>query len=338
MAKITRRERVWQAIQHQRTDIIPYHIFYTTPVETQLVKYFGEKDIEQVLGNHIAKQRIRLPDVEIKPGFWRDEYGVVWNRTIDKDVGVVEDRIIKTRVLKDLDLPAPDDPSRLKMFEEFVQRNPDRFRLISLSNALFERAWSLRGMEELMIDMIEAPEFVNELMDYITDYHLQEIDVALRYNIDGISISDDWGTQNGLMFGPRLWRKFIKPRIAKMYSRIKEAKKATFTHSCGKVQSILNDLTEIGLDVFNPFQPEVMDVYEVKKQFGDKLAFFGGVGVQSILPYGTPKEICNEIQRLINEIGAGGGFIIGPSHAISEDVPIENIIAMVEAFKKTNEV
>ena len=333
MAKMTQRERVLHAVQHRTTDVVPYHTFYTLPVQEKLRQYFGTEEIEQALGNHIAKLRIRLPDVEIKPGFWRDEYGVVWNRTIDKDIGVVEERLIKNRALIDLDLPAPDDPLRLQMFEEFIQKNPDRFRLVSLSNALFERAWSLRGMEDLMIDMIEAPGFVDELLDYITDYHLQEIDAALRYDIDGISISDDWGTQTGLMFGPRLWRKFIKPRIAKMYSKIKGAGKVTFTHSCGKVQSILNDLIEIELDVFNPFQPEVMDVYEIKRQYGDKLAFFGGVGVQSILPNGTPKEIRNEIKRLINEIGKGGGFIIGPSHAISGDVPIENIIAMIDSFQ-----
>jgi len=332
MGALTPRERVWLAIQHEETDFVPFHIFYTVPARVQLVAHFGTEDLERVLENHIAKQRIRLPDVEVQTGHWRDEYGVVWNRTLDKDVGVVEDYLLKNKSLKDLDLPAPDDPLRLQTFERFVRDNPDRFRLVSLSNALFERAWSLRGMENLMIDMIEAPEFVNELLDYITDYHLREIDVALRYDIDGISISDDWGAQTGLLFGPRLWRKFIKPRIAKMYARIKEAGKATFTHSCGKVQSIFPDLIEIGLDVFNPFQPEVMDVYEMKKQFGDRLAFFGGVGVQSILPHGRPKEVRAEIYRLIDEIGKGGGFIIGPSHAMPGDIPIENMIAMIEAI------
>jgi uroporphyrinogen decarboxylase len=332
MNSMTHQERVWAAINHQQTDIVPYHIFYTMPAREKLQAYFGADSLEDKLGNHLAKLRIRIPDVEVKPGCWRDEYGVVWNRTIDKDVGVVEDYRIKTRKLIDLNLPAPDDPRRLAMLEKFVTQNPQRFKLVSLSNALFERAWSLRGMEDLMVDMMEAPDFVDDLFDYITDYHLQEIDVALRYGIDGISISDDWGTQTGLMFSPRLWRKFIKPRIAKLFDRIKAAEKAKFAHSCGKIQTIFDDLIEIGLDVFNPFQPEVMDVYAIKEKYGEKLAFFGGVGVQSILPYGTPEEVQAEIQQLIEKVGQGGGFIIGPSHALPGDVPLENMLAMVEAF------
>jgi len=102
-------------------------------------------------------------------------------------------------------------------------------------------------------------------------------------------------------------------------------------HSCGKVQSLFPELIEIGLDVFNPFQPDVMDVYEMKRLYGDRLAFYGGMSVQRILPHGSPQEVRAEAMRLMQEIGRGGGFIIGPSHHMPGDIPVENMVAFAEA-------
>jgi uroporphyrinogen decarboxylase len=111
---------------------------------------------------------------------------------------------------------------------------------------------------------------------------------------------------------------------------VKRAGKAVLIHSCGQVQELFPDLIESGLDVFNPFQPEAMDPIEMKQRFGDKLTFFGGVSVQSLLPFGTPQAIRAETRRLMDAVGRGGGFIIGPSHDIPGDVPIENIVTFIE--------
>ena len=109
---------------------------------------------------------------------------------------------------------------------------------------------------------------------------------------------DDWGQQTGLLFGRRLWQRFIKPRITQLYGAVKRAGKAVLIHSCGQVQELFPELIEAGLDVFNPFQPEVMDPYEMKRQFGSRLAFLGGVSVQKLLPFGTPQQIRDEVRRL----------------------------------------
>ena len=106
-------------------------------------------------------------------------------------------------------------------------------------------------------------------------------------------------------------------------------------HSCGKVQQLFPDLVEIGLDVFNPFQPDVMDVYEIKRQYGDRLAFYGGMSVQGLLPHGTPQEVRNEARRLMDQVGRGGGFIIGPSHHMPADIPVENMVAFIEAVRES---
>jgi uroporphyrinogen decarboxylase len=334
MTSMTPRERIWAAIRRQQPDRTPYHFGCTIPARQKLQAYYGVTDLDQFLDNNLVKYKTRLPHVEIRPGFWQDEFGVVWNKTVDKDIGVPETYLLKGRSLDGLALPDPDNPERYAGLPAFIEAHPDRFRLVSHGFSLFERAWSLRGMVELMVDMLEAPEWVDELLDAINDYNLAVIERMVQYDIDGVIFGDDWGQQRGLLFGPDLWRRFIKPRIARMYRIVKQANKAVFIHSCGKVQELFPELIELGLDVFNPFQPDVMDVYEMKRQFGARLAFYGGMSVQNLLPYGTPEQIRAEAHRLMAEIGRGGGYIIAPSHDMPGDIPVENMVAFIEAVRQ----
>ena len=131
----------------------------------------------------------------------------------------------------------------------FTAAHAGDFRYVSIPFSLFERAWSLPGMADLMVDMLDAPEFVDELLDAITDFNCAILDEVLRYDIDCVKFGDDWGQQTGLIFGARLWRRFIKPRLARMYGMVKRAGKTVFIHSCGWVQELLPDLIELGLDV-----------------------------------------------------------------------------------------
>jgi uroporphyrinogen decarboxylase len=189
-------------------------------------------------------------------------------------------------------------------------------------------------MQDLLVDMLQAPAFVEELLDAITQFNLGIIDKVVQYDIDAVMFGDDWGQQTGLLFSPRLWRRFIKPRLALMYGAVKRAGKAVFIHSCGKVQELFPELIELGLDVFNPFQPEVMNPYEIKEQFGRDLSFYGGMSIQRLLPYGTPQEIHDEARRLVDKVGRGGGFIIAPSHDLPGDIPIQNLVAFIDAVRE----
>ena len=335
MAEITPRERVWQSIRHKQTDRVPYHFPCTIPTRIKLENHYGTKDLAAVLDQNIVKfsARANQPAVEIKSGFFRDEFGVVWNRTVDKDIGAVEEFLLKDRSLKGYKFPNPQDPNRSAALVAFAQAYKNRFRLFSFSFSLFERAWILRGMEDFLVDMLEAPGFVDELLDAIMEYDLAILEDVLKCDFDGVSFGDDWGQQNGLLFGPRLWRRFIKPRVAQLYAVTKKSGRAVFIHSCGKVQSLFPELIELGLDVFNPFQPEVMDPYEIKKQYGSQLCFYGGVSVQKLLPYGTPEEIRIEVKRLMKEVGQGGGFIVAPSHDMPGDIPLENLLAFIDTVR-----
>lgn len=338
MSTITPRERVWTAIRHIQPDRTPYQISFTTPARKKLADYYGTSDLDDVIGNHLAKYRARPPDaygwLADRPGFFRDEFGVVWNRTIDRDIGMVERYPLAERSLAGFTFPDPLNPQRYAALPEFIQTHHNRFRYISMSYSLFERAWSLRGMEALLVDMLEAPAFVDNLLDALLAFSLAMIAEFVKYDIDGILFGEDWGQQRGLIFGPKLWRRFIKPRIAQMYAATQRAGKAVLIHSCGKVQELFPELIDLGLDVFNPFQPDVMDPYEMKKLYGDRLTFYGGVSVQQLLPHGTPQAVRDEVRRLMEKVGKDGGFIIGPSHDMPGDIAIENMVAFIEAVRE----
>jgi len=159
------------------------------------------------------------------------------------------------------------------------------------------------------------------------------IEASVQFDIDAMMFGDDWGQQRGLLMGPRLWRRFIKPRIREMYQASKSAGKFVFIHSCGDVKELFPDLIECGLDCFNPFQPEVMDVFEMKRQYGQDLCFYGGISTQKTLPYGTPDDVRAEVQANIERVGANGGYIASPAHAIPGDAPPENIDAMIQVLR-----
>lgn len=144
---------------------------------------------------------------------------------------------------------------------------------------------------------------------------------------------DDWGSQYGLLMGPELWRDYIKPRVTQMYQAVRRSGKFVIIHSCGKVAELFPELIECGLHCFNPFQPEVIDVFEAKRRYAGRLSFYGGISTQRTLPYGTVREVKDEVNRLLDEVGRGGGYIAAPAHAIPGDARPENVAAMIEVLQ-----
>lgn len=328
------RDRVIKSLQFEDTDIVPYNIGFTIPAYEKMVEYYGDSDFMSKIGNHFAVTTHFQLWEEVEEGKWKDEFGAVWDRTIDKDIGTVEYYPLQHVALENYSMPEirPEGKSRFSHYQAFSESTSHLYRISDLGFSLFERAWVLYGMENLLADMMLAPSKVHKLLDKILQYNLAIIEEALQYDIDAVMFGDDWGQQQGLIMGPRLWREFFKPRLAQMYAKVRSAGKKVFIHSCGDVKEIISDLIEIGVNVFNPFQPEVMDVVEMKRKYGKDLAFYGGLSTQRILPYASPEEVKNEVRRLCREIGKGGGFILSPAHAIPKDVPAENMAAMIEAL------
>ncbi|MGQ9631042.1 MAG: uroporphyrinogen decarboxylase family protein [bacterium] len=328
---MTRKEIVRSALRFENPGIVPYSFGFTVEAHEKMASYFGDESFEEKLGNYVAMCDMSSPFQDLGNFRVRDEFGVVWNRTVDKSIGIVEGTVIASpNDLKEYKFPDPLKPERYRRLGEFIGENRDRFVVAAIGFSLFERAWTLRGMVNLLVDMLERPKFVEELLDRILDYNLRVVDESLKYNIDAFYFGDDWGAQRGLIMGPVMWRRFIKPRLKTMYRHVRDAGKFVCIHSCGDVDELFPELIEIGLNLFNPFQPEVMDIYEVKRLYGDRLAFYGGLSIQRTLPFGTPEDVRSECRKLMREMGKNGGYILAPSHAIPGDVPVENILAMVD--------
>jgi uroporphyrinogen decarboxylase len=332
---MTTRERVIASLEHRQPDRTPWHVTFTEPAREKMRRYYGDPDFESGLGNCLAMLRTRPPEKELpgRPGVWEDEFGVQWDRTIDADIGTVCNRRITRETLEDYRFPKPADPERFAHFPAALAARGDRLAIATVGFTLFERAWTLAGMEEVLMAMAADKGFAHELFDRILEFEMEVARRALAFDIDGMRFGDDWGQQRGLLMGPALWREFIKPRIARLYGLVRAKGKRVFIHSCGRVDELFPDLVEVGVDVFNPFQPEVMDVEEMKRRHGGRLTFFGGISTQKTLPFGTVAQVKDEVRRLIDRVGRGGGYIAAPAHDVPKDAKPENIAAMIEVLK-----
>lgn len=330
------RQRVLTALAHQQPDAVPYDIRFTKSARVRMAAYYGDPDFEWKLGNCFAWFRPHPNDVRdrlVGPDIWEDEFGVRWNRAIDKDIGVPCNQLINPDNIDDYEWPDPHDPTRYDFIKRAIPEAKDNAILVSLGFALFERAWTLVGMEKLLMYMLTDKNFVDHLLDKILEYDLGIIEHACSLDIDIFRFGDDWGHQRALIMGIDLWREFIKPRIKRMYGLVKSKGKRVMIHCCGKVDQLFPELIECGLDIFNPFQPEVMDVFENKRRYGNRLSFYGGISTQRTLPYGTVDRVKDEVRHLIEVVGENGGYIASPAHDIPADAKPENVAAMIEVLQ-----
>jgi len=303
---------------------------FTKEAKEKLQRHYGCDDIEVPLDNHLLKLGSDIGFfTELGNDRVQDVFGVVWNRSVDKDIGNVEGRVLAGPALQGYAFPDPLDARFFADIPGKIARFPDRFRVFQIGFSLYERAWTLRGMEQLMTDFHDCPGFVHELLGRIADYNIAQARAALEYDIDAVYFGDDWGQQHGLQMGPRLWREFILPQLKRMYAVVREAGKFVMIHSCGDVDELFDDLVAIGLSSFNPFQPEVMDVHDLLPRYRGQLTFHGGLSTQRTLPFGTVGDVRAEVRRLL-ELGRDGGYIFAPAHDVEGDVPLENMLAAIE--------
>jgi uroporphyrinogen decarboxylase len=326
------REVVKLAIEGCRVPYVPWQCNFTLEAAEKLRNHFGRDDLDRALDNHFVKLGMNMGIfTALGNDRFRDFFGAVWDRSVDKDIGIVEKYVLPEPTLAGYEFPDPLDSRFFENIPELLSEYGDCFRVFKIGFSLYERAWAMRGMEKLMMDFLDHPAFVHELLQRIADYNIAQINEALKYDIDAVYFGDDWGQQRGLQMGPRLWAEFIRPELKRMYSVVREAGKHVTIHSCGKVDELFDDLTELGLNCFNPFQPEVMDVFDLMKRYKGRLAFHGGLSTQQTLPYGLVGDVKSATNRLL-EAGKNGGYIFAPAHAVEGDVPLENMLAFIEVL------
>jgi uroporphyrinogen decarboxylase len=241
--------------------------------------------------------------------------------------------------------PDMDDPSRVAHVKEETLKlaAQNQYAIIGTPWLLFplERAFAMQGMDTFLLNMVSEPDFAEALLKKIAGLCktlMGHFLAAAGDNLDIIKIGDDIGTQDSLLMSPRIYRRILKPIHADFIAFIKERTKAkVFFHTDGDVFDLIPDFIEIGIDILNPIQTsagKMANLKELKARFGDKLTFCGAVDTHHILPQGTPQDVRDEVKRVVQIMAPGGGYMIASVHTIMNEVPPENIFAMVDAVEE----
>jgi len=267
---MTPKEIVLAAIHHEPTDVIPYILSIDPDVRGRLNEHYGGAENFPRSEAFIVSAGVdwRGKATPQPGGRFRDIFGVVWEQ--GNIFHIVEPRLKKPS-LKGFTFPEliPDD--RIPALRDLCKNNKDKLTNFSFGLLFWERSWALRGMDNMLMDMIDHPAFVEELLDGLMNMIMEAMDKVLPLPFDGIRFGDDFGAQKGLIMGVPYWRKYFKPRLAKMYAKAREAGKIVSIHSCGDNSEILGELIDMGVQVFNPAQPEANDLPLLKKEYGKNI-------------------------------------------------------------------
>ncbi|HEY3281606.1 MAG TPA: uroporphyrinogen decarboxylase family protein [Armatimonadota bacterium] len=312
---MTARERVLAAINHQDGDRPPY-IFEVCPDAHEALRaagVMGDLSLETFLDNDIQ-------DIHVPWWHWH-ELGPDWtepdtptSRATVRGWGSYDNLGDRVKALRD---------------------QSDKYFLLRIYASHFEKAYMARGIENFLADMAGDPSFARGLLNSVIEKNLVMLENVLSIaEIDGVLLGSDWGSQRGLLMRPSTWQEMIRPGEQREYDLIHGYGKHVWVHSCGDIVQIVPSLVEMGLDVLNPIQPEAMDIHKLKADFGGQLTFWGGLSTQQTLPFGTPEEVKAEARSLMRTMGDGGGYIFSPAQGIQGDVPVSNILALLEVARE----
>ncbi len=337
---VSPKERVRRALRREPVDRLPTQSNYTRAMGRLLSRHFGiaEAELPARLGNHLLRVDIEYPRRTSEDGSIEfDWWGAGWD-TRTEGYWHAFAPLKDSHNLDGFPWPDPNDAAILSKAERTILRNgAGCFTVPNLGMCLFERAWSLRGFDALLMDMVERTEWVEELLDRIVQIQLRLSSRFVAAGVAGGYFGDDYGAQRSMLFSPRLWRRLMKPRLAKLFAVFVDAGLPVILHSDGAIEAILPDLVEIGLTTLNPVQPEVLDHTRLEKEYGSKLSFYGGISTQGVLPGGTAQDVRAGTLACARALAPGGtGLLLGPSHRMQSDIPARNVEAMLNAFDETS--
>ena len=333
---MTPREIVLTQVHHRETAQIPYTLAFEEDVGARLDEHFGGDAWRERLIRYVAQcgSVAKPAREELDATHYGDAFGTTW-RTDELPPVVVEPGL-KGPCFEGYAFPSLGtflDQAAKADAKRNVAESPDSFTIVSPGLCLWQ-IWYVRGFEATLMDCVVEEDFYAELLERMTGLCLALVAECADIPADAIMMGDDWGDQRGVLIGPERWRRFYKPRYARIFEAIHDQGKLAIMHCCGSVADIMGDIVETGLDVLESVQPEAagMNPYVLKRQWGDKLTFSGGLGSQQTIPFATPGEIRGEIRRLRSEMGKGGGYILAPAKPLRPETPTENAVAIVEEF------
>ncbi|MEG1634499.1 MAG: uroporphyrinogen decarboxylase family protein [Rikenellaceae bacterium] len=353
------KDRFIKALNFEQTDRPPIYCSIVPQLAEKLSTYL-HVPLEESIDSPLSGNRISWPELMIKLGsdvvcvascapdnaktYKRDDGLIIneWGVGM-RNHGLYDDfayhplaDVMTVDEINAYKFPDINAPGRFSYAEKAIAKYGKEYGIIGdLECSIFEASWYMVGIEKLFIDMAMEEPYVDALFDKVAQFHTKVGCKLVELGADMIWCGDDLGSQCSPMISVDMFQRYFKPRIKKMFAEFKKINPniKIAWHSCGSILPFIPEFIEVGLDVLNPIQPLAsgMEPQWLKDTYGKSLVFFGGICVQELLPKSTPSQIKEEVQRRIDILAKGGGYIIAPAHNIQADTPIENILAFFDA-------
>jgi uroporphyrinogen decarboxylase len=361
---VKHRDRVLAALHHQEPDRCPMQISFTPEFAARLEADLQLRDrgfhnphgggntyeLERRLDEDMLLTSVGWVNGYYQSGYqdvdhYVDEWGVTW-RTVEYQTRYGKGKytepfghpVAENGKSEAYSAPDPNRPDLYTDAKRVIRDFKSEYWIVGVTpTTIFETAWALRGYEQLMVDMATDPARANRVLDFPFRYHMVVTQQLVKLGVDMIWLGDDVGGQQTMLISPKMWRTYLKPRMAELISSLRAINpqiKIAY-HTDGVVYPIIAELIEIGIDVLNPIQPLAMDPVKLKKDYGERLCFWGSIDIQHTMPFGTPEDVTKEVMARLTTIGRDGGLLIGPTHNLQLDTPLENFWALVDAIRLT---
>jgi uroporphyrinogen decarboxylase len=329
------KERVFCALDLKKPDRVPILEWAIDPGLRE--KMFPGKDYLYFIdrmGYDALATKVNYIKKDLGNNRYLDEWGITRVFTTESTYFPVDGPLHKNMDLSKLKVPSADLPERYNELEHLVRNRTDK-PVIFLMDDVFIYPTYVRGMENLMMDFYDDPQFAQELMGIFTEYACNIAKNAVELGADIIVICDDYAFNSGLLFSKDIFQRFIKPNLKKVADTVRKAGAYCVKHTDGNITSIIEDLIDCGIQGIHPFDPLAgMELSVVKKNHGEKVCLIGNVDCSNLLSFGSPDEVEEAVKKCIMEASENGGYIMQSSNSIHSGVNPENLIRMVEACKK----
>ncbi len=354
LLSMNNRENFFNAIHGKPFEKVPFMLDLCTSLQEEFSRQYNTRDFESLFGCPFTRAELNPSKhpVDYTKYFQElgqvdriDEWGVGYrNGSVAHFATFVSPMSLFETPEEVWDFPLPDMLAdyRWEGVAEHIRSLKEQDRIVmngTVNIDIFEPAWYLRGMENFLMDMLADPEMAEACLDRIANIKTQLARKFAEAGVDVLVFGDDVGTERGMMMSVETWRTWLKPRLAAAIRAAKEANPEVlcYYHSDGDIREIIPELIEVGVDILNPIQPECMDPVEIYNTYVDRVAFWGTIGTQTTMPFGTREEVVEKTSEMLELCKERGKLVIAPTHLLEPEVPVENIMAFVNTVHQFNE-